>query len=206
MSRQLPWGRLALAGLAVAAGLALVGCSSTISGTAQPAVDNGTIDAVVTSTPKPSSGRPTPSTGKPTTSKPSGSTDFDANVGDCVTLGGTTTNATIEKASCGSRAANYKVVEKKSKSSQCVGDRDNYYAETVNGIETGAYCLDIDWVVGGCMDTGGEDPKRIDCTERGIEGVKVVKIQQNADDVNVCASGVGFVYEKRRFVVCVQTL
>ncbi|MBF6203930.1 hypothetical protein K8O92_08550 [Nocardia asteroides] len=208
MSRQLTWGRLAFAGLAIAAGLTLVGCSSTINGTAQPAVDNGTIDAVsVTNTPKPSSGKPTPSTGKPTTSKPSGDTDFQAEVGDCVTLGGTTTNATIEKASCGSRASNYKVIDKKAKSSQCSSDADNYYAETINGIEQGAFCLDIDWVVGGCMDVGGDDPKRIDCAGSSpAKGVKVVKIQQGADDVSVCGSGTGYVYDKRRFVVCVQEL
>ncbi|MEU7629939.1 hypothetical protein AB0C34_08125 [Nocardia sp. NPDC049220] len=209
VSRQLTWGRLAFAGLAVASGLAVVGCSSTISGTAQPAVNNGTIDAVsVTSTPKPSSGKPAPSTSKPApTSKDGGKTDFEANVGDCVTLGGTTTDATIDKASCGSRVANYKVVEKKSKSSQCISDTDNYYAETINGIEQGALCLDIDWVVGGCMDVGGEDPKRVDCTGSApAKGVKVVKIQQNADDVSVCGSGTGYVYDKRRFVVCVQEL
>ncbi|MGO4615982.1 hypothetical protein AB4305_25960 [Nocardia sp. 2YAB30] len=208
MSRQPTWGRLAFAGLAVAAGLTVAGCSSTISGTAQPAVNNGTIDAVsVTSTPKPSSGKPTPSSSKPAPTTKGGNTDFEANVGDCVTLGGTTTNATIAKSSCGSRAANYKVVEKKPKSSQCVSDADNYYAETVNGIEQGALCLDIDWVVGGCMDVGGDDPKRIDCTgSTPAKGVKVVKIQQNADDVSVCGSGTGYVYDKRRFVVCVQEL
>ncbi|MGQ4618199.1 LppU family putative lipoprotein [Nocardia sp. R7R-8] len=207
MSRQLTWGRLAFAGLAIAAGLSLVGCTSTINGTAQPAVD-GTIDAVsVTNTPKPSSGRPTPTTSKPTTSKASGNTDFDASIGDCVKLGGTTTNATIEKASCGSRESNYKVIAKAAKSSQCSSDADNYYAETVNGIEQGALCLDIDWVVGGCMDVGGDDPKRIDCTGSSpVKGVKVVKRVDSADDVNVCGSGTGYVYDKRRFVICVQEL
>ncbi|MGQ4597881.1 LppU family putative lipoprotein [Nocardia sp. R6R-6] len=208
MSRQPTWGRLVFAGLAIAAGLSLIGCSSTIRGTAQPAVENGTINAVsVTNTPKPSPSKPAPSSGKPSPTKSAGNTDFQAEVGDCVTLGGTTTNATIDKASCGSRASNYKVIEKKSKSSQCVSDADNYYAETLNGIEQGALCLDIDWVVGGCMDVGGDEPKRIDCTGANpAKGVKVVKIQQSADDVSVCGSGTGYVYDKRRFVVCVQSL
>ncbi|MFQ6325445.1 hypothetical protein ACLMAL_04810 [Nocardia sp. CWNU-33] len=115
-------------------------------------------------------------------------------------------DATIAKASCGSRVSNYKVVGKAPNNSQCISDRDNYYAETLNGIEQGALCLDIDWVVGGCMDVGGEDPKRIDCTERGTQRVKVTNIQQNADDAGACSSGTGFTYPVRHFVVCVQEL
>ncbi|WP_405159774.1 hypothetical protein OG203_25345 [Nocardia sp. NBC_01499] len=207
MSGQLTWGRVVFATFVAVAALSVVGCSSSVSGHAQPAVDNGTINAVsITNTPKPSAGRPT--TGKPApTSSKGGNTDFQANEGDCVTLGGTTANATITKASCGSRAANYKVIGKAPKSTQCVGDADNYYAETLNGIEQGAYCLDIDWVVGGCMDVGGDDPKRIDCTGASpVKGVKVVKRVESADDVSVCGSGTGYVYEQRHFVVCVQEI
>ncbi|MFG1790714.1 hypothetical protein [Nocardia sp. NPDC049149] len=204
MSGQLTSWRVGFAVFVATAALLLVGCSSTISGRAQPAVNNGTVDAVsVTNTPKASPSRTT--TGKPSTT--SGNTDFSANIGDCVTLGGTTANATIAKASCGSRAANYKVIDKKSKSSQCSGDADNYYAETLNGIEQGAYCLDIDWVVGGCMDVGGDDPKRIDCVGAApVKGVKVIKRVDGASDVGACDSGTGYVYEVRRFVMCVQEL
>ncbi|WP_330251536.1 hypothetical protein OG874_36215 [Nocardia sp. NBC_00565] len=223
MSRQLISGRLAtaiVAAVAVVAALSLAGCGNKISGNAQPAVQNGTIDAVSstntprTSSAKPtSSGRPTtgarPSSGKPTaTTSPSkgGNTDFQASVGDCVTLGGTTDNATIAKASCGSRASNYKVIGKAATSSQCVADRDSAYFETLNGAQQGAICLDIDWVVGGCMDISGEDPKRIDCTERVSQGVKVTNIEQGADDASVCGSSSGFEYPTRHFVVCVQNL
>lgn len=211
MSRHMFIGRVALGLGAAAAALALVvGCSSTIDGTAQPAIDNGTIDAVTTSTPKTpprtSTGRPTTSArATPTTGK-GGKTDFQAAVGDCVTLGGTMTDATITKASCGSRASNYKVIGKATTSSGCVSDRDNYYAETLNGVETGAYCLDIDWVVGGCMDVGGDDPKRIDCTERASKAIKVTNIQQGSSDPGVCGSGTGFTYDQRKIVVCVEEL
>ncbi|WP_062981559.1 LppU family putative lipoprotein [Nocardia anaemiae] len=222
MSRQLISGRLAtaaVAAVAVVAALSLAGCGNKISGNAQPAIGNGTIDAVSsTNTPKtsgarPTSGRPTtsarPTSGKPTATTSAtkgGSTDFQANVGDCVTLGGTTDNATIAKASCGSRASNYKVIGKAATSAQCVADRDSAYFETLNGAQQGAICLDIDWVVGGCMDIGGEDPKRIDCTERVSQGVKVTNIQQGADDASVCGSSSGFEYPTRHFVVCVQNL
>ncbi|WP_431971422.1 LppU family putative lipoprotein [Nocardia sp. bgisy134] len=205
MSRQLLSG-IALAIGTAAAVFALVACSSTISGTAQPAVDSGTIDAVNTSTPKTSAPR---SSARPTSGRPTptgGNTDFEASIGDCVTLGGTTTNATIAKASCGSRASNYKVIGKTPTSSGCPADRDNYYAETINGVQQGALCLDIDWVVGGCMDVGGDDPKRIDCTERGTQGVRVTNIKTGATDASVCDSGIGFEYSERRFVVCVEEL
>lgn len=217
MSRQLISGRLAtaiVAAVAVVAALSLAGCGNKISGTAQPAVQNGTIDAVSsTNIPKTSSAKPT-SSGRPTSARPTattspskgGSTDFQATVGDCVTLGGTTDNATIAKASCGSRASNYKVIGKAATSSQCVADRDSAYFETLNGVQQGAICLDIDWVVGGCMDISGEDPKRIDCTERVSQGVKVTNIEQGADDASVCGSSSGFEYPTRRFVVCVQNL
>lgn len=188
------------AGIAATA-VVLAGCASKIEGKAQPALEDGTISAIDPTKAPRSSSRPT------TTESPDrgGQIDFEAEIGDCVTLGGTTTNATIEKASCGSRASNYKVIGKAERSSQCVSDADNYYAESLNGVEQGALCLDIDWVVGGCMDVGGSDPKRIDCTESAAEGVKVVSIERNATDVSACGSGsAGYVYSERRFVVCVE--
>lgn len=189
------------AGITAVAVFVLTGCSSTIEGKAQPALEDGTVSAIgPTGAPRSSS--------QPTTTESAdggGVTDFEAEVGDCVTLGGTTTNATIEKASCGSRASNYKVIGKAERSSQCVGDADNYYAESLNGVEQGALCLDIDWVVGGCMDVGGADPKRIDCTETAAKGVKVVSVERNAETVDACGAGsAGYVYDERRFVVCVE--
>ncbi|WP_442790611.1 LppU family putative lipoprotein [Nocardia sp. NBC_01329] len=198
---------VAIAGAAVAAGLAVAGCSSTIEGRAQPVLETGTVDAVdVTGTP----GSGTTTSSAPTTTPEGGDVGFDAEVGECVTLGGTTTDASIEEASCGSNESNYKVIGKAEQSTQCISDADNYYAESRNGIEMGALCLDIDWVVGGCMDVGGgtTGPERIDCTETSAaDGVKVVAIEQSATDVNACGSGnSGYVYPERRFVVCVEEL
>ncbi|GGL26441.1 hypothetical protein GCM10011588_46590 [Nocardia jinanensis] len=204
---------VAIAGAAVAAGLAVAGCSSTIEGRAQPVMETGTVDAVdVTGTPGAGTTSRTTTSSAPTTTttEEGGEVGFDAAVGDCVTLGGTTTDASIEEASCGSNESNYKVIGKAEQSTQCVGDADNYYAESRNGIEMGALCLDIDWVVGGCMDVGGgtTGPERIDCTETSAaDGVKVVAIEQDATDVDACGAGSsGYVYPDRRFVVCVEEL
>ncbi|WP_225725744.1 MULTISPECIES: hypothetical protein [unclassified Nocardia] len=203
MSRQ--WkrgalGRLVVVALALLTAVFVTGCGSTISGRAEPEA-NGTVDAISVTKP------PTTPSNKPTTAPKPGKTDFQAEIGDCVTLGGTTEDATIDKAACGSPESNYKVIGKTQRSSQCVSDRDSYYVETVNGVEQGAFCLDIDWVVGGCMDVGGDIAKRIDCTPHTKDGVKVLKILQNVADVNSCGAGnSGFVKKERHFVVCVQDL
>lgn len=180
-----------LAAVAVLIAVVLVGCESTISGSAQP-------------DPGQSAGTDTTESST-TTESSSGSIEFDANVGDCISLGGTTSNAKISTAACGSRSSNYKVIGKARTSAGCVSDRDNFYAETVDGIETGALCLDIDWVIGDCMDIGGDVPARIDCTAAAAEGVKVVEIAENTDG-NTCSTTSGFEYPQRHRVVCVEKL
>ena len=69
-------------------------------------------------------------------------------------------------------------------------------------------CLDIDWVVGGCMsiDTeSGSDPARVDCGDaqapRRQRATQILADVANADQ---CASGVGYPYEERDFTVCVE--
>lgn len=206
---DLPIGRLVGAIAITVTAFVSTGCGGTIDGYAQPAID--VVPATSSATPTTKPGK---TTGKPTTSKPAptsskgGKTDFQANIGDCVSLGGTVTEATIEKAACGSRSSNYKVIAKAKTSSGCVGDRDNFYAETLNGIETGALCLDIDWVVGGCIDVGGDEPKRIECSEGGTEPVKVITIKKDSDSVDDCpdAADSGFKYSERKMVVCVESL
>lgn len=186
--------------LAALAGLLLSACGSEVQGTATPAA--GLVDATTsTSTPGTTSARPTT-----TRTGSAGDIDFEAEVGDCVHLGGTTDNAEIDHADCGSATSNYKIISKEASNAECVGDADSYYYETLNGVEQGALCLDVDWVVGGCMDLSGDDPKRIDCTAPTTDGVKVVEIQQNKSDVNSCPSSGGFVYDVRRFVVCTEDL
>ncbi|MEV0682484.1 hypothetical protein AB0I35_01340 [Nocardia sp. NPDC050378] len=183
-------------------------CGGTIDGYAQPAIDV----VPATSSAAPTTKKP----GKSTTSKPApttkkgGTTDFQASVGDCVNLGGTAEDATIEKASCGSRSANYKVIGKAPNRDGCIADSDQNYFETLDGVETGALCLDIDWVVGGCMDVAAEQlvARRIDCNASGNEPVRVVTIKSDATSANDCPddADVGYVYDTRRFVVCAQTL
>ncbi|MDV7357291.1 hypothetical protein R4282_30275 [Rhodococcus oxybenzonivorans] len=137
-----------------------------------------------------------------------GDVDFEVAIGECVKLGGTITDAEIDKAACGSPESNYKVIAKAEQNSQCISDADSYYYETLGGVEQGAICLDVDWVIGGCMDVGGEDPKRIECTDpTAVDGVKVTEIVQGATSVDSCTtSSNGYEYPERKFVVCVDEL
>lgn len=210
MSRQFSL-RVAVSAFAAAAALVLAGCGSTVTGTplAADSVAPTTSPTKSAPTSKPTNTtKPTKPSGSPTTVNKGGSTDFQANIGECVKLGGTTDNATIEKATCGSTSSNYKVVGKARKNDQCPTDVDQAYYETLNGVETGALCLDIDWVIGQCLDLGGEDPQRVDCTTKtASEGVKVLSIEKNTTSVDSCTKGdQGYVYDERRFVVCVTNL
>lgn len=205
MLRQQISARIAAPVIAAAA-LLLGGCSNIVDGSPIAQLGGETSTPAAPTSAKPT-GKPS---GKPTTTAPSkgGSTDFQASIGDCVKLGGTTDDATIDKAACGTASANYKVIGKARTNAQCPADVDQAYYETLAGVETGALCLDIDWVVGDCLDLGGDDPKRIDCASKSAaEGVKVLSIMKNSTSVDDCNVGnQGYVYDERRFVVCVTTL
>ncbi|MEU6579901.1 hypothetical protein [Nocardia sp. NPDC046763] len=209
MLRQQLSARIALPAISAAA-LLLAGCGTTVSG--HPQAAPGDI-VLPTKAPGATPGKPSgkPGSGAPTTTPRAdrgGNTDFQAVIGDCVKLGGTTDNASIEKASCGSQDSNYKVTGKAPRNAQCGKDSDQVYYETLNGVETGALCLTIDWVVGDCMDVGNDAAHRIPCTATtATEGVKVVSIVQNSSSVDDCPDGdQGYVYDERNFVVCVNTL
>ncbi|UGT40527.1 hypothetical protein LTV02_31715 [Nocardia yamanashiensis] len=209
MLRQRISARIALPAISAVA-LLLAGCGTTISGNPQAAPGG----PQPTSTGKPSAaptggGKPSAKpSAKPSNPNGGGKTDFKANIGDCVKLGGTTDNAIISKETCGGKEANYKVVAKAKTNAQCPADIDQAYYETTNGVETGAICLDIDWVIGDCLDLGGEDPHRVSCTgANATEGVKVLSILKNTSSIDDCTSGdKGYAYETRQVVVCLAAL
>ncbi|MFF0816841.1 hypothetical protein ACFYVR_17055 [Rhodococcus sp. NPDC003318] len=137
-----------------------------------------------------------------------GSTDFRADVGDCVRLGGTVSAAEIEHAACGSADSNYKVIGKASENAQCPSDSDQVYYETFGSVEQGALCLDIDWVIGGCMSVpdGDEEPLRVDCTDPTASQVeRATAIVEGVTGVDECDEG-GFTHPERRFTVCTVTV
>ncbi|WP_068000170.1 LppU/SCO3897 family protein [Nocardia pseudobrasiliensis] len=123
----------------------------------------------------------------------------DVAVGDCVSVGETT----LEKTSCAS-GSGYRVAERAAAGAQCPGDADRSYTRTLPGGDPDNLCLDINWVVGDCVDLSGGAPRSVDCATPGR--VRVQGIRPDTTDVNGCpASDRGVVYDQRRFVVCVST-
>lgn len=120
----------------------------------------------------------------------------DVAAGDCVSGLGA---KEVTEAACGSEQSRYKVSAVGAAGTTCPGDGD-----TTHTIADITLCLDIDWVVGTCMDVSGEEPQRADC---GPGGVQVISILPDTNSVNACPSAdSGFVYDERRFVVCFADL
>ncbi|MEV0297949.1 hypothetical protein [Nocardia sp. NPDC050710] len=135
-------------------------------------------------------------------------TGLQLTVGDCVELNGSGDNAHIGKTACGGANSRYKIIDTAAPDSHCPTDADHTYNETLRGSVRAALCLDIDWVVGGCMALTPHDPQRIDCTTPTTpDAVRVLDIKRDTTDANTCSSGDhGIVYQQRKFVVCVASL
>nr|WP_236077721.1 hypothetical protein [Rhodococcus sp. P1Y] len=184
--------------------LFLASCSSDVSGRAVPAAgENGSStssSAPTTTIQAAPSGQEGEDIG--------GDIDFDVEIGQCVELGGTQYDATIDNADCGSERSNYKVIAKTPTQAECPSDIDQSYYETFADIEQGALCLDIDWVIGGCMDLGSEDPNRIDCSLPQSDSYYITDIIEGTIDVEDCADPAtgGFRKSERNFTVCFEEL
>ena len=193
--------RAVVLALAACTALILAGCSSEVSGTAV-AISGASIAPTTTSAPRTTTATPTPDIDN------GGGVDIDVEIGQCVNLGGSVEEASIANAACGSPESNSVVFAKTPTSAECPADADQYYYETYFDIEQGALCLDIDWIVGGCMDIVGEFAQRVDCATPGADTRRVVTILQGTSSVDDCPDPALYGYEKetRNFVVCVERL
>nr|WP_205878368.1 hypothetical protein [Mycobacterium gordonae] len=144
----------------------------------------------------------------------SGSDLSEFTVGDCLELGGTPAQPQAAKAPCGSRASNFKVVAVAKDRDQCPRDVDSSYS-THNSISgsNNTLCLDIDWVIGGCMSVDPHhiaDPFRVDCDDTSVanrqRATQILKDLDPPVSVDQCASGLGYTYSQRRFAVCVEDI
>ncbi|MGH3525646.1 MAG: LppU family putative lipoprotein [Mycobacterium sp.] len=141
----------------------------------------------------------------------------DLKVGDCLKLGGTADRPEATKVACGSPASNFKVVatvKGQANREQCPRDVDSSYSMR-NGFSesSNTACLDIDWVVGGCMSVdpaNNSDPVRVDCNDRSAphrqRATQILKDLRSQGGVDQCASGLGYAYVQRRFAVCVENV
>lgn len=133
-------------------------------------------------------------------------------VGDCLKLGGTADRPEAAKAACGSPSSNFKVVASVADRAQCPADVDSSYS-THNAIDGSdiTVCLDIDWVIGGCMSVDPHhtvDPFRVDCNDASVpnrqRATQILKDLDPPVDVDQCGTGQGYTYSQRRFAVCVE--
>ncbi len=133
----------------------------------------------------------------------------DMQVGDCVEVGGPPDRLDATKVDCGSDASNFKVVATVENADGCPSDVDTYYStrSSFNGSGN-TVCMDIDWVVGGCMNldpNNDQDPYRVDCNDTSAPNrQRATEILQNVANVDQCASGLGYPYDERQFTVCVE--
>ena len=126
--------------------------------------------------------------------------------GDCLKLGSTPDRPQASKAACGSPASNFRVVSVVGDRAQCPSDVDSSYSTNNHTA-----CLDIDWVIGGCMSVDPRhltDPFRVDCNDASAphrqRATQILKDLDPPVGVDQCASGVGYAYAQRRFAVCVE--
>lgn len=134
----------------------------------------------------------------------SASTD-DIAVGDCIALAG----SAMSKQPCGSAKSNFKVIAKAASDKQCPSDVDSsYFAKRGFGAQGQALCLDIDWVIGGCMDVpdnSTRDPIRVDCNDHSLQDKKrATQILTGVASIDSCSTALGYPYVDRNFTVCVE--
>ncbi|MEZ0364715.1 hypothetical protein ACAG26_13565 [Mycobacterium sp. pUA109] len=136
----------------------------------------------------------------------------DLRVGDCLQLGGTADRPEAAKVACGGATSNFKVVATvvgAANREQCPTDVDSSYSmrNTFSDASSTA-CLDIDWVIGGCMSVdpaNTTDPFRVDCTDSSVpHRQRATQILRGVASVDECTSGLGYAYDERQFTVCVE--
>ncbi|BAV42291.1 LppU family putative lipoprotein [Mycobacterium ulcerans] len=139
----------------------------------------------------------------------------DLAVGDCLKLAGPPDRPQATKAACGSEESNFKVVavaKDGTDHTECPADVDSSYSSrNVLGGANSTLCLDVDWVLGSCMSVDPDhktDPFRVGCNDASAphrqRATQILQDVASPVTVDQCASGVGYTYTERRFVVCVE--
>jgi hypothetical protein len=138
----------------------------------------------------------------------------DLQVGDCLKVAGTVDVPETVEVVCGSPESNFKVVatiDGTADRNQCPSDVDSSYSQRggfPDSVRT--VCMDIDWVVGGCMSVDPDheiDPVRVRCADTSAPNrQRAAQILTGVASVDQCTSGQGYAYEERLFTVCVENL
>lgn len=133
-------------------------------------------------------------------------------VGDCLRVGGAPDRPEAHEVPCGTNESNFKVVATVAEGAdggECPADVDSFYSQR-GGISdaVNTVCLDIDWVVGGCMSIDPDhelDPIRVNCSDTSApHRQRATQILTDVAAVDQCTSGQGYAYPDRQFTVCVE--
>ncbi|MGE2836650.1 LppU family putative lipoprotein [Mycobacterium sp. SMC-4] len=132
-------------------------------------------------------------------------------VGDCLEVSGPPDRPEATPAACGSDESNYRVVAMVSGAGTdtdgCPADIDSSYSkQSAFSDESTTICLDVDWVIGGCMNVdSGRDPVRVRCDDTSAPNrQRAIAVMRGVADVDGCVSGLGYAYDARDFTVCVE--
>ena len=133
----------------------------------------------------------------------------DLQAGDCLAVGGPPDRPETTKVGCGSPRSNFRVVRIAPTVEDCFRDIDTYYSTRSSFTGSGStICMDVDWVVGGCMSVDPDndrDPVRVDCGDATVpHRQRATQIMQRVANVDQCATGLGYAYAERQFTVCVE--
>ncbi|PWN04841.1 hypothetical protein DJ010_04350 [Nocardioides silvaticus] len=122
-------------------------------------------------------------------------------VGECVTVSGTTTDADVEEAECGGDDVLYKVT---ADDGDCDLESEVNYTVEVNGSDAVDLCLFWEVEPGDCIKEGTTSDEKVDCaTNKGTTVAKVVSVEDSADAKCASKQEFAFANKKRDVTVCI---
>ena len=129
-------------------------------------------------------------------------------MGDCLKAGGPPDRPEAAKVECGRAASNFKVVSTVQETDHCPSDVDSYYSMRSSFSNSGTtVCMDIDWVIGGCMSidpTNGRDPVRVTPVRDGPWPDRARPRSCRRSRTSINAPPAGLRLRQRQFTVCVE--
>ncbi|WP_131821662.1 LppU/SCO3897 family protein [Mycobacteroides chelonae] len=130
-------------------------------------------------------------------------------VGGCVNLSGKSPdNPFAQILPCGSREANYRIVQVATTPDQCVSDADQRYYSRTGKVEF-TYCLDYNWSRMDCVKMANGQTwfaTKVSCDD--IQSYPIEKpfsVILDTTSLKQCANG-GWAHAQRKFTICSTTL
>ncbi len=128
-----------------------------------------------------------------------------APIGACVNLSGTTSKAVFRVTDCGAPDTNYRVIQRVSTPSECVGDADRRYYNLDSSGTGWTACMDLAWAQNECLIIQNISVQKVSCADSDAQGrQKPVALLTDTTSVNGCGTGGGFAHPVRRFTVCTE--